>query len=61
MVLEASLETDPPPTSFTFLSKKKEKLKKKIIRKKMKLYMWHVVHDTGQVGGGDPSLKISDP
>ena len=47
MGLEASLETDPPPTSITFLSKKKEKLKKKKIRKKLNFTgdIWFMTQD----------------
>ena len=44
----ALLVTDPPPTSSTPMSDKKNYKKDDI---------WHVTRDTWQVGGGEPSPK----
>ena len=44
---QAPLITDPPPTSFTAWSKKQTK---KSVMWYMTHEMWHITHDTGQVG-----------
>ena len=62
----ALLITNALPTSFTTLSeKKKKKIKEKMLLTwdtwQMTCDPWHVLHYVGQVGGGEPSLKMSAP